>query len=242
MATGPQFTVGLAPVLGFSEFTLDRYMRELRAAGITRKSGKGGGKVGVHLNSEEDAAIVLSSAASQPSDAVDAVIKLGNLWDENPRAGNSALSLLHVLGLHIEERARQILRGIPGGPSRNPQIWELILCLLPLSAAMTWYDREGAVIHIKQFGDPQKNLPQLKHPQESYSGARRLTIITEAVLEKAAELLANSLAHTGASFESAGDPGRSPAPVPARAALATPEASAAPTLRGRQPPRNRSKP
>ena len=63
--------------------------------------------------------------------------------------------------------------------------------MLPLSAAMTWYDREGAVIHIKQFGDPQKNLPQLKHPQESYSGARRLTIITEAVLEKAAELLAD---------------------------------------------------
>lgn len=196
MATGPQFIEALAPVCGIHPATLDRYMRELRGAGLIPAGGRGGGIAAAHLNHEHAAIIILSLAATSPAGAVAAYETVKNLDRDNVQAGDFA-GLGFTLAMTIRSTASSIYARLLAGQEpralSDQDKWELTICLEPVTVWQSWIidgteRREG-------FSDRQSLLPRPAHPQDVHRGIRRQTIITSSVLNVAAELCADTMQH-----------------------------------------------
>lgn len=123
MATGPQFIKALAPVTGMHTSTLTRYFHELRRAELIPRSGKGGGKLAVHLNATNAAVILLAMCAPKPEKAADTVRRTEGL----PKVSPGAVETANLLS----ELTETIHAGrIAGG-------WSMVIEPNPLSARIT---------------------------------------------------------------------------------------------------------
>lgn len=181
MATGPQLKAVLAPELHLHPVTFDRYLANLANAGLIRRSGLGGGKAAVHLSGVEYAYVFLGLAAPSPSGAAAAAKALGRLFPESPQAGDA--SLLTSLTGTIEILAMQIRRG--DTENADGDDWELVLCLNPLMAWMTW--RTQAPDVTRRFFDYQ-DAKTIAPPTEAAPILRRQTVLTKPMLTIAARL------------------------------------------------------
>ncbi len=209
MSTGPQFTTALTPVSGFHEATLDKYMRDLRNADVVPSSGKGGGKAAVHLDHHHAASIILSMAAMGPGGAADAVRRLATLEWEQPFEGEIC-GLWANLAAILSTLASIVFHGDSLLEADETDNWELTVCLDPLMAWMSW-TQDGKEVR-RHFTDPQSTMPSNLHPQEMHRGVRRLTVITVSVLNVAAELCADTLAHQARQIPTPPSPSGSAVP------------------------------
>ncbi len=200
MATGPQLKAVLALKLHLHPVTVDRYLANLANAGLIRRSGLGGGKAAVHLSGVEYAYVFLSLASPSPSGAAAAAKALGRLFPENSQTGDA--SLLTSLTGTIEILAMQIRRGDKETAAGDD--WELVLCLNPLMASMTW--RTQAPDVTRRFFDYQ-DARTIAPPTEAAPIIRRQTVLTKSVLMIAARLFYAD------QNENAEAPGRASAPI-----------------------------
>ncbi len=167
-------------------------MRDLRHADIVPSSGKGGGKAAVHLDHHHAASIILSMSAMGPGGAADAVRRLASLDWEQPFEGGIS-GLWTNLAAQISTMASVVFKGGSLLEPAETNNWELTVCLDPL---MTWMsETQNGKENRRYFTSPQSTTPSSSHPQEVHRGVRRLTVITASVLNVAAELCADTLAH-----------------------------------------------
>lgn len=125
MATGPQFIAALAPVTGMHTSTLVRYFQEIRNAKLIPTSGKGGGKVAVHLNATNAASILLALCARGPGRAVHTARQAAGLPNASPGRPEEKASNL------ISELTDTILTG------EIAEGWSMVIDSNPLSASIT---------------------------------------------------------------------------------------------------------
>ena len=232
MATGPQFVERMAPVCGIHPATLDRYMRELRAAGLIPAGGRGGGVASVHLDHNHAAVIILSLAASSPAGVVAAYNAVKDLDREHLVAGSPA-GLGFSLALQINRHADVILHGHKPYGAAQANNWELTICLEPVTVWMSW--TVDGVEKREYFSDRLTAIPTPRpaHPQDVWRGIRRQTIITLEVVNVAASLCADTIRHIRpvAAFNLSG-PDRNPSPPDGALPDAPPENETAATLPG----------
>ncbi len=230
MATGPQFVEALAPVCGIHPATLDRYLRELRAAALIPASGRGGGVAATHLNHHHAAVIILALAAPSPAGAVAAYNAVKDLDREHLVSGAFA-GLGFSMASLINGASGVILHGREPYGAAQTNNWELTICLEPVTVWMSW--TVDGVEKREYFSDRQTAIPPPRpaHPQDVWRGIRRQTIITLEVLNVAAALCADTIRHIGpiAAFNLSGTD-RNPSPPDVLAG--TPENETAVTLAG----------
>lgn len=188
MATGPEFIAALSPVCSFHPSTLDRYLRELRAAEMLPLSGKGGGKSAVHFDQWHAATILVGLFATGPGGAVDAVRavktirRLGAI--PTPMLGGDSLwgDLAGAIGI----AALKIRRHPDHKPFAEAQQsgWECVVCLDPLKAWVIW-TAAGKEVRV-DYSDPQLALPGAA--PEANRAIRRLTSLTAEALDVCARL------------------------------------------------------
>ena len=114
----------------------NRYLTNVAEGGLVRRSGPGSGKAAVHLGAVEIANLLLALAAPHPNEAAKAAKALGDLFPEGPQEGDS--SLRTNLAGTIEIMAMRLQHGSSDFGDAD---WELISCLNPLRATMTWPSR-----------------------------------------------------------------------------------------------------
>lgn len=224
MATGPKVNESLAPAADMHPATFERYLAELRQAGLIQRSGKGGGKAGVHFGAVELATIICALSSPLPGGAADAVRALDSLRHE--WGGDGVLR--RVLASEIERRALLIRAG---GKCLDllSHGFELTVCLRPLEGL--------AVVPLDDGGENRQRwlpateplwLPDFAPPSPRKRGLCRLTTITVDLMNVAAHLCADTMDH------------QQTAPIPAAQAAETENAAlpgAAPT-QAQKPTRN----
>jgi hypothetical protein len=196
MTTGAHLRFVLAPHAGVHPATFDRFLNNLSAAGLARRSGAGRGRAVVDLMSIEIASVMLSLATPHSNEAAKAARSLGGLFPENPQEGDA--SLRTTLADTIETMAMLLQRGSSdlGDPD-----FELILCLNPLRATMAWPSRGPAA--VRRFFD-YTNATTIAPATQPAPLFRRDTVITQPLLVAVARLYAGI-------NEDADSPGREPA-------------------------------
>ncbi len=183
----------LAPVSGFHEATLAKYMSNLRDAGLVPASGKGGGKSAVHLGNFHAAIVILALTAFGPGEAADAVRTLADLSWTDPQPGDFA-SLLSELALRIGSIADRIYRGEKPYTAAEFNNWKLHVCLDPVEAWVSWTEKGWEL--RRNYANPQPELSQMVSPGR---GIRRLTIVNTEVLNTVGALCADTLHHQSKS-------------------------------------------
>jgi hypothetical protein len=210
MATGPQLKSLLAPLVGISPTTFDRYLAELAAARLLRRPGPG--YAALPLAAIEIANLLLALAAPRPAGAVEAAKALGGLFPEPPRAGDS--SLLTALAGSLEIMARRIAQGV-ADDDIGGEDFELTLCLAPLRGIMSWPSRGPET--------SRRYLPYIDSttvaPAVVSAPFRRDFVITQTALIAVAKLMADA----DQDDDAASLPGET-------ASFARTEASGSPTL------------
>jgi hypothetical protein len=184
MATGPKLKFVLSRLLGENPATIERYLANLADAGLVRRSGRGGGKGGVHLTSSELADVVLGLGALYPYEAADTARVLGGLFPENPQAGD--MSLKTFIGFTIERVAIALRHGTPMDFGASD--WELVLSRKPPRAWMNWPSRgPGAIRRYFDYIDAKTIASSTSAPTR-----RHCIALTQPLLIAIAKLYANS--------------------------------------------------
>jgi hypothetical protein len=191
----------LAPAAGMHPATLDRFMRDLRKADENGRgipaSGHGGRAAGVHLDHHHYALILLAMAAPTPGEAAkDASrlydLPLAKMTPEKEEAGDFATRLGQMIANAIEDGAEKIREGIELSSGKSAKYWELSVCINPL---MAWTSTTDGAMENRQYfldAELQKKFDPT-HPQDIHQNVRRVTVITAAVINIAAELYADTL-------------------------------------------------
>ena len=201
MSTGPQCIARFVTInkVGISSF--EKNFRSHRAAGQVPTAKPGGGVNAIHLGSYPVAYVLLGMASFAPRLAADAAARLAQLDWADPQPGDVS-GLLNVLAGEIEMRAARIYKGLPPSPYDEPEDWSLTVCLDPLRA---WTSTIVNGQEKRRYFTSAK--PETATPS-SRRGIQRLTIINTYVLNVAAELVADTLAHRADKTKTAAPPGR----------------------------------
>jgi hypothetical protein len=191
MVTGARLRVLLAPLAGLHPASFDRYLNDLDAAGLARRSGPGRGRAVVDLAPIETVHVMLALATPHPNEAAKAAKALGGLSPENPQEGDE--SLRTTLADTITNMATRLQQGSDdlGDPD-----FELILCLNPLRATMAWPSRgPGAVRRYFDY-ETAATIAPAAQPAPLF---RRDTVITAPLLIAVARLYAGRNEDVGPS-------------------------------------------
>ena len=127
MSTTRQVIAGLAPVCGIHPATMDRYMRELRSAGLIASSGNGGSIVPIHTTSRHMAHILMALTAPTACKAVEhaqlpgleevqAALEAGTSYRcivSNPRYDGHGIRRMIIIMPEVFERAVELLADKP---------------------------------------------------------------------------------------------------------------------------------
>jgi hypothetical protein len=190
----------MASASGHLPSTVDRILRDLRAAGMAPTGQPGRGETYGQFGADHLANLLLAFAALQPSGSANAVRALNQLrheWTDDEHPGGS---LVGTLESEIERRALLIRDG--GKVAQElllPQHgFELTLCLDPIEAWTTLPLDDGSV-------NRQRWLPVTGAPSGPPRGIRRLTILSVDVMNRAARLCADTIGHRPLSIPTALD-------------------------------------
>ena len=222
MATGSTCVEVIAQAAGFLPATVERTARALKEARIDAwpMGRPGGGRVAPHVEPQHLASLILALAGAQPSDAVPTVSRLFGLrlhqWDEaheikpgdrysGPNVLQSSTKrnqLLRLEGDALGGRIAKLIGDIGGGHTALAEAlrrveWTLILNPTRPIARISWLAPGEIKVHKAEVYGPEQasfldNTGDLPRTLVS-----RETTIPFGLIEVAAELWADTLAHRG---------------------------------------------
>ncbi len=223
MATGKSAPAILAPAFRRLPNTLDRMLRELRAAEepeLRVPSGNpGGGKGSAHYGPDHLANVLLADAGDRlPRDAQPAARTLWPLRCARERVESPVKKRITIRGLgergqlhadvlefrpgsgeHLRDYLARQIEAIGDADiraawaERYGASWRLTMCLDPASAAVSWVEPDGAR-HVLEF-EPETAQPDLLPQPVPPPMARTQRILTFAALAACGVCWEDTLAH-----------------------------------------------
>lgn len=224
MATTTETFATLATATGWTRDAVERRARPLRIApgDLFAKSGKGGGKLAVHVQAHHLVNLILTFAADGPSDALDTQQRLRTLRcrpgrrKSPPMVGNALSALLgpprhpttepapaDVLAQDFGERleglvtvtAKAILHGRDGDLDKMRKAgWTFTLSPGERFAWVSWTEADSTLF-TDCYTEAQDNLWLADALDSSRAPIRSSVAFTFPLIEVAAELLADTMAH-----------------------------------------------